>query len=530
MKNKRTVKLLVTALSLVILVGSLIGIAVSAETDGTQSDIIAANIVYGDRVQLAFAVDTEVANAENTKLYYHIGTPVQGAEPKTATLLEGETYTENGVRYPIYVTEGIPVKDIGDKVYAFAASADAELPADPDYTVYSVAEYLYARLYKDGYIEMTVYDGKEYNRKRLYELLLEYAAQAQTVLVNDVSTGATETLVTDYVYVAVRGGNIGDSGAKSALYEGPTEINLTAPIGAEGAWQLTTYTAGIASTVTLSSPTVRVTEPCVITFGTGLEQPADPSLGVAKPEAPVRAQIADFDGSYDEEEKALSYSDGTKSTVTELIFADGSKVNYGGSTNTHGAVAKVVDGYLNMSAPKRVHDRDRAHDLTTTLSYTATDYTAYVYEVDIMVPSTLGSVAAYSGAQFMFRPVEGSGLYLQYNMVANSSGMLIMGGVAIASCDEWFTLRLEFLPANNEIRAYVKNDLGYYEYRGSLGAPNGGSGTKDLAAIENKVGYVSLGALGSKSYAANVSVDNVMLYAAKIDYSFEEIVIAPKTE
>ena len=148
-----------------------------------------------------------------------------------------------------------------------------------------------------------------------------------------------------------------------------------------------------------------------------------------------------------------------------------------------------------------------------------------------MIHSTLGTDTAYKGVSFIIRTVEGSsGPYLQYNMVANSSGMLIMGGVAIASCDEWFTLRLEFLPANNEIRAYVKNDLGYYEYRGSLGVPNSGSGTKDLAAIENKVGYVSLGALGSSTLAANVSVDNVMLYAAKIDYSFEEIVIAPKTE
>ncbi|MBO5101532.1 MAG: hypothetical protein J6C39_03290 [Clostridia bacterium] len=540
MKNKRTVKLLILALSLMLLIGSALGIASSADTDSGSADIIAANIIYGDRVQLAFAVDVGTASAEGVNLYYHVSTPVLGVEPKVATLLEGKTYAEGGKSYPIYVTEGIPVKDIGDKVYAFAAEAGSALPEEPDYTVYSVAEYLYTRLYRDGYITKTVYDGKEYNRKRLYELLLEYGAQAQTVLVNDVS-GANETLVTDYVYVSVVGGTIGDSGVTSALYDGETRITLTAPEGKEGAWQLTTYTSGVPSTVTLSSNVVKLTESCIITYATGLEQPADPSEGVAKPAAPTWVQVFDFEGSYTELLKSLSYDNGdgtaTETTATELQFADGAMVTYGGSTNVHGAVAKVVtenlNSYLNITAPKRVHDRDRSFAVSSALSYTENGYTAYVYEIDLMIGSTFDGAKTAKSVDFTMRSAADSKTYLQYYATANSDGIIVMGGVAIARCDEWFTLRLEALPANNEIRAYVKNGAGYYEYRGSLAATktthkeNGNLSTGDLAAIENKLGHVSVGATCNKSEAANVGIDNVMLYAAKIDYSFEEIVIPP---
>ena len=101
MKNKRTVKLLILALSLMLLIGSALGIASSADTDSGSADIIAANIIYGDRVQLAFAVDIGTASAEGVNLYYHVGTPVLGAEPKVATLLEGKTYAEGGKSYPI---------------------------------------------------------------------------------------------------------------------------------------------------------------------------------------------------------------------------------------------------------------------------------------------------------------------------------------------------------------------------------------------------------------------------------------------
>ncbi len=536
MKNKRTLKLLIAVLSLALLVGSALGLVASAESTDTTADIIAANIVYGDRVQLAFAVDTEVSNAENINLYYYIGTPVKGSEPKIATRLEGKTYTEGGVSYPIYVTEGVPAKDIGDKFYAFAAPAVGELPENPDYMVYSVAEYLYSRLYNDGYIRKTVYDGKEYNRKRLYELLLEYGAQAQTVLVNDVSSGKAETLVTDYVFVSVLGGTIGDTGATSALYEGATQVTLTAPEGKEGAWQMTTFTAGIESTVILSSNVVRVTESCIITYSAGLEQPSDPSMGVAKPTAPTWVQVFDFEGTYSEVLKSLSFdeADGTvrKSSVTELVFADGAKVTYGASTNVQGAAATVVqdtlNSYLNISSPPRAHNNDRGFAIPTSLSYTENGYTAYVFEIDLMIASMYDSVKTAQTVELMMRPTDGSGgPYLQYNMSAGSDGILTLGGVSIAKCDEWFTLRLEAIPANNEIRAYVKNGAGYYEYRGSLGAPNGGSTTKDFAAIESKLGFVSLNTYNNKSQAANVSIDNVMLYAAKIDYEFEEIVIPP---
>jgi hypothetical protein len=301
---------------------------------------------------------------------------------------------------------------------------------------------------------------------------------------------------------------------------------------------MTTYTSGVPSTVTLSSNVVKLTESCIITYATGLEQPSDPSEGVAKPTAPTWVQVYDFEGSYTELLKSLTNdADGTKSSVTELHFADGAKVTYGASTNVQNATASVVadslNKYLNISSPKRAHNNDRGFAIPTSLSYTENGYTAYVYEMDIMIASTYGTEKTAKTAELIMRPAEDSGKYLQYSLSAGSDGILTLGGVELASCDEWFTLRLEAIPANNEIRAYVKNDAGYYEYRGSLAATktthkeNGNLSTGDLAAIESKLGFISVNSYNNKTQAANISVDNVMLYAAKIDYSFEEIVIPP---
>ena len=90
---KNITKALVLALSLVLLVGSVIGISVAAEevTDSTAA-ILAQSIVHKDKIQIAFAVDAtadEVKAGDVTVEYYLDG---DTENKKTATLYTDGTY------------------------------------------------------------------------------------------------------------------------------------------------------------------------------------------------------------------------------------------------------------------------------------------------------------------------------------------------------------------------------------------------------------------------------------------------------
>lgn len=266
MKNSKHTKIALLLLSLVLAVGTLFGITAMAEESGDGAvDVLAYNVVYGDRVQLAFAVDADVSEAASVEVVYYMEDPVANPEATAykATLIDTAvkenvyTYEKEGVTYtcPVYITAGIPVKDIGDVVYAEAHTVGGTVEA-PSYVSYSVAEYLYARLYKDGFANKTEADGDDFDRKELYEQFLLYAAKAQTVLVNNkLEDGAEpETLVTDLTYVSVVDGTL-KGGVDGVIKLGDDGYLVDAPVFTGTApagqffkyWNITTYEGGVAN-------------------------------------------------------------------------------------------------------------------------------------------------------------------------------------------------------------------------------------------------------------------------------------------
>ncbi len=216
MKTRKFSKIVLLVLSLALLIGSAVGIAVSAEDNSRE--ILSQNIIYSDRLTVMYAVDAtlEEAIAGDVRVSYYWEEDGV-AELKAAKLLypydenneliagyvyqpkDGEGNVIN--TYPVFITEGVPAKDLL-KVANVTAYA-GELPAAPVYESYSVAEYLYTKLYRDGYIAKTEVDGKDYERKLMYTKLLDYGAQAQTLLVNyDKAEAEREPLVTDCAVAA----------------------------------------------------------------------------------------------------------------------------------------------------------------------------------------------------------------------------------------------------------------------------------------------------------------------------------------
>ena len=158
MKNTFT-KIALLVLSLALL--ACVPFAVSAEETSNEVEILAKNVIYGDQIQVAFAVDATVedALAGNVKLAYKWG---ENGEVKNAVVLNPEESDNNVYKdqYPVFAIEGVAPKNLADVVYATAYTGDA--PADDaEWITYSAAEYFYARLYKDGFINMTEADDTE---------------------------------------------------------------------------------------------------------------------------------------------------------------------------------------------------------------------------------------------------------------------------------------------------------------------------------------------------------------------------------
>jgi len=245
--KKSFTKIALVLLSVALLVGSVIGISVSAAEDG-QVEILAQNIVYGEKVSIAYAVNASLEDAVNGTVkvsYYWEEDGVATLKP--ATLLDTTDpkclYNDGTTDYPVFVTEGVAAKELIKVAFAVAYTGEAA-PAEAEYSTYSAVQYLYARLYKDGFVNKTDADGKDYNRKLLYQNLLAYGTQAQLVLDYN-----ADKLASDYTYVYTTSEQIKIGEGKFAFGYG--ELAITGTVLGEGTiagWTVTDLNTGAETT------------------------------------------------------------------------------------------------------------------------------------------------------------------------------------------------------------------------------------------------------------------------------------------
>lgn len=187
-------KLSIFAIVLAILVSAFVFINVSAEGEAEDAlTIKSINIAYKDQIELLVAVDVDYAEKDNVEVTYTI-------EGDTtlyyATLHPTETCVKDSVTYPVFYAAGIAPKDIG-KVMTFEAHIKDSGATGTPYSA-SILDYLYARLYKQNFINAA--EGTEDARKKaLYENTIAYASSALDVLEN-ITNKKNETLYKDYVF------------------------------------------------------------------------------------------------------------------------------------------------------------------------------------------------------------------------------------------------------------------------------------------------------------------------------------------
>ena len=242
MNNKKTAKILVLILTLVLLIGSAVCVIASAEDDKTP-EIISQNIAYDEVFALMYAVDAATVNAAPVTLDLYYDDPATGAEiKKSYTAAEPTTIRINGNETSAYVftTEGVAAKYLTDDFYVQATDAAG---AVSEVERYSVLEYCLQRLYGGP----SITEGQ----KLLYESVIDLASYSQRVLINE-KNGDTDTtndvpLANTYSLVTVSGGVIleaeGDTdGYSHGIYPQGTKIYPYAE-GTVNPWAVTTYDA-----------------------------------------------------------------------------------------------------------------------------------------------------------------------------------------------------------------------------------------------------------------------------------------------
>ena len=188
MKKSKLIKLLVSALSLCLLIGAMVGITAMAEDEGSETTpyVLSKNVSYGDKLYLFYAVPTAsfpegatnpqlaVYDADDNFSYF-----VDYAETKT--IFDEECYVFN--------SSGVAAKEINTVEKVIPCYTDAEgNVVYGEAATYSVEDYLLQKLYKEGYAVdgyVNDEDGLADERRTLYYSMLKYGATAQALLAPD---------------------------------------------------------------------------------------------------------------------------------------------------------------------------------------------------------------------------------------------------------------------------------------------------------------------------------------------------------
>ena len=234
-----------------------LGVTALAEGEGEEGGVyvISQNVSYSDKLCLYYAVWANGVSTEGLKLEVYDSDPTENASATLlATVTESTPVTltgSDGTEYEClaFATPGVALKNMANRAYVRAATADGTVSA---VRRYSVVEYLK---------EMALSSTDE-NKVAAYEKLLAAGDAAQLLL--GYYPDGEDGVPTNYSYVSVEAGAFSDGYDRGAYLNG-TELTVTYSGSDEAVvgWTATnlesgeaSYLAGKTATFTLSSDLV----------------------------------------------------------------------------------------------------------------------------------------------------------------------------------------------------------------------------------------------------------------------------------
>lgn len=235
MKIFKSSKLLALILAISLCLGAMSVISFAADdsapvaAEAKKPEIISQNVKYGGNFSLMFAVDADSCSGSTVTLKVYNEEPAEETKAIwSQTVTAGEELTTvNGTPCYVFITAGVAAKDMDKSFYVVAESDGVK----SDVKEYSVAEYLYERLYGDQIAFALDAIGKA--QADLYKSVLQMGKNAQELLFNhdDNPDNDRTTFVTDLYYVAAASGINGAHGTingtkKGVLTDGTEELSF----------------------------------------------------------------------------------------------------------------------------------------------------------------------------------------------------------------------------------------------------------------------------------------------------------------
>lgn len=219
-KRKPTVSFLryfAISVSVIILTVILFALALPSGAtvgNGASVDIISYNLSYYDRVNIAYAVDVNGAEASEVEMLFWYEKPSSPTDtPDYKDTTYSVAYRDNGeVRFPcVFFSDGIAPKESARIVYAAAHIKNTNIYSAVER--YSALEYIYERQNTPGISEL---------QANLYSSFLSYARDIQLLLNHN-----PDALPQDYVYLTFDGG-FDAEGYSRGIYKTGSTLTVTA--------------------------------------------------------------------------------------------------------------------------------------------------------------------------------------------------------------------------------------------------------------------------------------------------------------
>lgn len=431
---KKQSKIIIVAISLLLLVASCVGI--TAFADGEKGlTVVSQNVEYADNLHLHYAVYPENVDIDGLVLKVYAEDPTANADAKLlATVADHSEVVlsdANGVSYTCraFKTPGVALKNMTARFYVQAVAKDG---TESPIKSYSVAEYFNEMMF-----------GADAEDIADYRDMLEAGDAAQRLL-GYYPNDNKDDIPTNYAYVKVSDGAVVGGSNKglyfkgdeiSLVYNGSEDIKTWNLIGVDGN-NVKTIAAGKSFTVTENVICVPSTEAL-----------------------PIRGS-----GVYAEHANTLTY-DG----ITATDLKDNGRLVVGTGSPT-------FEGSGDENASVVVKDGNEALKLMNATSGSSAAYYAlqsangvyskgYVFETDIYIESATSTRS--NNAFLVFADA------LTTDTSANNTNTMILKAVdgkyqfvvsdvvADVEAGKWFTLRVEYENCNSssgEIRYYINGE------------------------------------------------------------------------
>ena len=370
--------------------------------------------------------------------------------------------TYGDAKYPVFYTDGIPMKDIGDDV-AFEAHIKGGEAGDTYST--SAANYFYSRLFKDGIINANL-DTDDYKRMVLYKECLAYGASAQDVLVN-IGNANPETLVTDYVFVWSADENVRIDGVNTSKTLLPnTSVTPVYLDGTITEWTLLDAEGVVVDTVAYGE-SIEITEHTEIVAGAVVEDTVT----------------------------VMDYENGASNAYVSTKDSDSNTVSGAWATGDGLTMGTTTSGDNTYLQVRNTKNSNKTGITTVNFGNSVQTGNCYTFQTKVMIA---GGTGGFNFARIKFvNNNGGEALNLMLGMTANASGATNKPHLAIATTgsnasiaagttlfdlnekavttNNWCTIRVEFYftgagtatEENTYMKLYVDDVLAFddgYKY------------------------------------------------------------------